>query len=92
MRFEIHQRNAIASIYFVYLFLGLPLGLILGRGKQLGALALAIGVALLYYVLAMRLGQELARRHVFAPIFCAWTVNVLGLGVGAWLMWRAWRR
>jgi lipopolysaccharide export LptBFGC system permease protein LptF len=40
----------------------------------------------------MRLGQELARRHVFAPIFCAWTVNVLGLGVGAWLMWRAWRR
>jgi lipopolysaccharide export LptBFGC system permease protein LptF len=92
MRFEIHQRNAIASIYFVYLFLGLPLGLILGRGKQLGALALAIGVALLYYVLAMRLGQELARRHVFAPILCAWTVNVLGLGVGGWLMWRASRR
>ena len=33
MRFEVHQRSAIASIYFVYLFLGLPLGLMLGRGK-----------------------------------------------------------
>jgi lipopolysaccharide export LptBFGC system permease protein LptF len=92
MRFEIHERNAIASIYFVYLFLGLPLGLILGRGKQLGALALAVGVALLYYVLAMRLGQELATRNILPPLLCAWTVNVLGLCAGGWLMRRAWRQ
>ncbi len=92
MRFEVHQRSAIASIYFVYLFLGLPLGLILGRGKQLGALALAVGVALLYYVLAMRLGQELATKHILPPLLCAWTVNGLGLAVGGWLMWRSWRR
>jgi len=76
----------------VYLFLGLPLGLILGRGKQLGALALAVGVALLYYVLAMRLGQELATRNLLPPLLCAWAVNVLGLCVGAWLMWRAARQ
>jgi lipopolysaccharide export system permease protein len=92
MRFEIHQRNSIASIYFVYLFLGLPLGLILGRGKQLGALALAIGVALLYYVLAMRLGQDLAKNHLLSPLLCAWAVNVLGLCVGLWLMRKAWRQ
>jgi lipopolysaccharide export system permease protein len=92
MRFEIHQRNSIASIYLVYLFLGLPLGLMLGRGKQLGALALAVGVALVYYVLAMRLGQELATKNVLSPLLCAWTVNVLGLCTGAWLMWRAWRQ
>jgi lipopolysaccharide export LptBFGC system permease protein LptF len=83
MLFEVHQRNSIASIYFVYLFLGLPLGLILGRGKQLGALALAIGVALLYYVLAMRLGQELATKNILPPLVCAWTVNVLGLCAGS---------
>lgn len=92
MLFEVHERNSIASIYFVYLFLGLPLGLILGRGKQLGALALAVGVALLYYVLAMRLGQELATRNLLPPLLCAWAVNVLGLCVGAWLMWRAARQ
>ena len=92
MRFEIHQRNSIASIYFVYLFLGLPIGLILGRGKQLGALALAIGVALLYYVLAMRLGQDLATHHILPPLLCAWTVNVLGLLTGLWLMRKAWRQ
>lgn len=92
MRFEIHERNAIASIYFVYLFLGLPLGLMLGRGKQLGALALAVGVALLYYVLAMRLGQELATKHILPPLLCAWTVNALGLCTGGWLMWKAARQ
>ena len=92
MRFEVHQRGSVASIYFVYLFLGLPLGLILGRGKQLGALALAVGVALLYYVLAMRLGQGLATKHILPPLLCAWAVNVLGLCVGGGLMWRAWRQ
>jgi lipopolysaccharide export LptBFGC system permease protein LptF len=92
MLFEIHERGSLASIYLVYLFLGLPLGLILGRGKQLGALALAVGIALLYYVLTMRLGQELARAHLLPPILCAWAVNVLGLGTGSWLMWRAWRQ
>jgi lipopolysaccharide export LptBFGC system permease protein LptF len=92
MRFEIHQRNAIASIYFVYLFLGLPLGLILGRGKQLGALALAVGIALLYYVLAMRLGQELATKHILPPLLCAWAVNVVGLCAGGVLLWRACRQ
>ncbi|MBK7644994.1 MAG: LptF/LptG family permease [Planctomycetes bacterium] len=92
MRFEVHQRNAVASIYFVYLMLGLPLGLLLGRGKQLGALALAVGVALLYYVLAMRLGQELATNNLMPPILCAWTVNALGMGAGAWLMRKAFRQ
>lgn len=91
MRFEVHQRNSIASIYFVYLFLGLPLGLILGRGKQLGALALAVGVALVYYVLEMRVGQILATNNLLSPRLCAWTVNVLGLCVGLWLMRKAWR-
>jgi len=92
MRFEIHQRGALASIYLVYMFLGLPLGLILGRGKQLGALALAVGFALLYYVLAIRLGQTLGRQHILPPLLCAWAVNVVGLIGGAWLMWRAWRQ
>jgi len=92
MLFEVHARSSLASIYLVYLFLGLPLGLILGRGKQLGALALAVGIALLYYVLTMRLGQELAKAQLLPPLLCAWAVNVLGLATGGWLMWRSWRQ
>jgi lipopolysaccharide export system permease protein len=92
MLFEVHERNSLASIYFVYLVLGLPLGLILGRGKQLGALALAVGFALLYYVLSMRVGQQLARGQVLPPILCAWTVNVCCLVVGGLLMRKAFRQ
>lgn len=92
VRFEIHQRNSIASIYLVFLALGLPVGLLLGRGKQLAALAVAVGAALVYYLLAMRLGQELATRNVLPPLLCAWTVNVLGLGAGGALVWKASRQ
>ncbi len=92
VRFEIHQRDAIGSIYLVFLLLGMPVGLLLGRGKQLAALAVAVGVALVYYLLAMRVGQELATSNVLPPLVCAWSVNVFGLLVGAGLVWRASRQ
>lgn len=92
LRFEVHQRGAISSIYLVFLFLGMPLGLLLGRRTQLGALSVAVGVALVYYLLALRLGQQLALNHVMPPFYCAWTVNALGFAVGLVLLRKVMRQ
>ncbi|HRV80143.1 MAG TPA: LptF/LptG family permease [Planctomycetota bacterium] len=90
--FEIHERNAIASLYLMFMMLGIPIGLLLRSSTQLGALAVAVGIALVYYILAMRLGQELASSHQLPPLVCAWAVNVMGLVVGSFLMLKVCRQ
>jgi lipopolysaccharide export LptBFGC system permease protein LptF len=70
----------------------MPLGLLLGRRTQLGALSVAVGVALVYYLLALRLGQQLALNHVMPPLLCAWTVNALGFAVGLVLLRKVMRQ
>jgi lipopolysaccharide export system permease protein len=90
--FEIHQRDAIATIYLMFMLLGLPIGLLMRHGSQLGALAVAVVLALVYYVLALRLGQELATRHLLPPLVCAWAVNLLGILAGLVLMRKAWKQ
>ena len=91
-RFEINNRRAFSSTYFMFLLLGVPTGLILRRGTQLGALSIAVGYALLYYLLAMRLSRELGASHAVPPLVAAWSVDAAGCAVGAWLMQRALRR
>ncbi|MEM7517832.1 MAG: LptF/LptG family permease, partial [Planctomycetota bacterium] len=62
------------------------------KGTQLGALAVAVGYALVYYILSMRLGKEFALSGVLPPAASAWVTTVLGSGFGLWLMRRAMRR
>jgi len=92
IRFEIHERDAIGTIYIMFMLLGIPIGLLMQRGTQLAALSVAVLVAIFYYVLAMRAGQQLAAHHVLSPLLCAWAVNGLGLLLGVFLMRRALRQ
>lgn len=88
LRYEVQARWAIASTYLMFLFLGGPTGILLRRGTQLGALGVAVGYALIYYILSMRLGSELTRGGAIPPELGAWTVVALGLVVGLILMRR----
>jgi lipopolysaccharide export LptBFGC system permease protein LptF len=88
-RYEIHRRHALSAMYLVFLLLGLPTGVVLRSSTQLGALTVAIGYALLYYVLAMRLGKVLADNGALPPIFAAWATNGLFVLVGGIFFARA---
>lgn len=90
--FEIHQRIAISVTSIMFLALGVPTGLLLRRGTQLSALSVAVGYALLYYVLSMRLSKELAMSSLLTPVLGAWTINLVGFAIGTWLLRRALRR
>lgn len=91
-RFEISYRRALSATYFMFLLLGIPTGLLLRRGTQLGALSIAVGYALLYYVLSMRLSRELGANHILPPLLAAWSVDIAGCAIGVWLLRRALRQ
>jgi lipopolysaccharide export LptBFGC system permease protein LptF len=90
--FEINHRRALSTTYLMFLLLGIPTGLLLRRGTQLAALAVAVAYALVYYVLAMRLSRDLATNHIAAPMLAAWAVNAAGALIGCWFSWKAMRQ
>lgn len=91
-RFMLHYRMTMFAIYFLFLTLGAATGLLMRRGTQLGALAVAAGYGILYYVLSMRIGKDLGRSSSLPPWFGAWLTTVVGGIAGGFLLRRAMRR
>ena len=90
--YEIQARHALSATYLLFLLLGVPTGIVLRSGTQLGAFTGAIGYAFLYYVLALRLGKELAGAGAVPPGVAAWSTDLLFLVVGGFLFVRTlWR-
>jgi lipopolysaccharide export system permease protein len=90
-RFEIQYRSALSSTYLIFVLLGAPTALMMRRGTQLGAMAVAVGYALLYYVLSMRLGKILFQSGHISPGIAAWSVIAIGAVAGSYLTWKALR-
>ncbi len=89
LAYEFHERFALASTIGMFLLLGMATGLLLRRGTQLGALAVAVGYALIYYILSMRVGHELTRAGTLAPWAGAWSTVIAGSLVGVFLLRKA---
>lgn len=90
--FEVHRRDALSVTYLLFLLLGVPTGIVLRSSTQLGAFTGAAGYAILYYVLALRLGQELARGGYLPPSAAAWATNAIFLTIGSVFAFRClWR-
>ncbi|MEM9801981.1 MAG: LptF/LptG family permease [Planctomycetota bacterium] len=86
-RFMLHYRASMFAIFFLFLLLGASTGLLMRRGTQLGALAVAAGYGILYYVFSMRLGKELGQSSSLPPWVGAWGATLVG-GVVATLLTR----
>lgn len=92
LRYELHYRMSLATVFAVFLLLGTATGLSQQRGNQLKGLAAAAGYALAFYVLHMRLGKQLADGGFLPPEPCAWTAIAIGTVVGTWMTWKTFRR
>ncbi|MBK7874336.1 MAG: LptF/LptG family permease [Planctomycetes bacterium] len=90
--YEVHDRRALSTTFLLFLLLGAPTGLLLRKGTQLGALAAAVGYALAYYLLSMRLSKELATGNVIPPALGAWFVTVVGAVAGLVLLRKAFKQ
>jgi lipopolysaccharide export LptBFGC system permease protein LptF len=87
--FELHRRYQTATSCLLFLLLGIPTGLILRRGTQLGALTVSVGYVLLHHVLTMRVGKTLGLAEGVPVWVGAWGTTVAGLLVALFLIRRA---
>jgi lipopolysaccharide export system permease protein len=71
-----HKKYALAAASFLFAFMGVPLGLLSGKAGRLGAVALGIGLILLYYALNT-VGDTLALSGGIAPWMAAWIPNLM---------------
>ncbi len=90
--YELHNREALALVCPMFLLLGIPTGLLLRRGSQLGAFAAAVGYALIYYLLSMRLGKGLGVAGAVPQWLAAFGTTILGSLIGLVMSFFALRR
>jgi LPS export ABC transporter permease LptF/LPS export ABC transporter permease LptG len=85
---EIHKKFALPFACFIFVFLGLPLGLMTGRSGRTGGLALSLGVILLYYVM-ITMGEKLAIDGKVTAFLGMWGPGFILAAVGSVLFLRA---
>lgn len=88
MNFEVQKRGSRSVVYLLFLLLGAPTGLILRRGNQLAALAVASGFGIGYYAISMNLGSKLAMNTDLPVMLVAWGPTGIGLLVSIPLLYR----
>ncbi len=85
---EIHKKNALAFACIIFLFLGVPVGL-MAKSSGVGA---AFGFSMVVFVLyhSMLLGgEELADRGFVAPWLSMWLANIVLLFLGIIFTWKS---
>jgi LPS export ABC transporter permease LptF/LPS export ABC transporter permease LptG len=84
---EIHKKFSLPLVCFVFVLVGLPLGLMTGRGGRTGGLSLSLGVILLYYAL-ITFGEKLAMDGRITPFLGMWGPDGVLAAAGLLLVFR----
>lgn len=90
--FAFHGRITNALTCLMFVLLGAPTGILMRRGTQLAALAVAVGYAILYWISSLRLGETLGRAGVLPPAAAAWGMLGLWVLIALFLTRRAFSR
>ncbi|MEN6310049.1 MAG: LptF/LptG family permease, partial [Acidobacteriota bacterium] len=85
---EIHKKFSLPFVCFVFVLLGLPLGLMTGRGGRTGGLSLSLAIIFLYYVL-ITAGEKLAIDGRTTPFLAMWGPDILLTAAGIALFFRS---
>jgi LPS export ABC transporter permease LptF/LPS export ABC transporter permease LptG len=85
---EIHKKFSLPFACFVFVLLGLPLGLMTGRGGRTGGLSLSMGIIILYYAL-ITTGEKLAIDGKITPFLGMWGPDILLAAAGLLLFFRS---
>jgi len=70
---------------FVFMLIGMPLGILAGRGKRTVSIIITVGIIVLYYAIektAEGVSENFALTSRFDPGFAMWTPNILYFLVG----------
>jgi len=85
---EFHFRNAGSATCFIFMLIGIPLGILARRGSFIVALAISFCIVLLVHYPLMMIGETLATDGYLAPWIAEWMANgavgCIGLGLLIW--------
>lgn len=87
-RVEIHKKYSIPFACIVFVLIGSPIALRLGRSGMNMAIGLSILVFLVYYICLIG-GEKLADRQVVSPLVAMWVPNMVFGVIGLFLIRRA---
>jgi LPS export ABC transporter permease LptF/LPS export ABC transporter permease LptG len=86
---EIHKKFALPFVALVFVFIGLPLGAVTGRGGRTSGFTLSLAVILLFYTL-ITAGEKLAVDGRISPSLGMWGPDLIlgGIAVALWFVTR----
>jgi len=81
-----HFRNAGAATTLIFMFIGIPLGILSKRGNVIIAFALSFFTVLIIYYPLMMVGQMLSRDGFMTPWLALWMADIVIAALGLALM------
>lgn len=84
---EIHKKFSISVACFIFVLIGIPLGLSIRSGGLGAACLAAVGIFIFYWVTLVQ-GEKLADRELLSPWIGMWCANILIGAVGLWIFFR----
>ena len=87
---EIHKKFALPFVCFIFVLLGLPLGMTTKKGGRTSGFTISIAVILLYYIL-ITAGEKLAMDGKVPPFLGMWGPNLLLSLAGLYLFVKSMR-
>jgi LPS export ABC transporter permease LptF/LPS export ABC transporter permease LptG len=81
---EIHKKFALPFVCFIFVLLGLPLGMTTRKGGRTSGFTLSIAVILIYYIL-ITAGEKMAMDGKVSPFMGMWGPNIILLVAGLYL-------
>lgn len=84
---ELHRRIAMAFSPFVFVLMGLPLGVTTRRAQRSIGFGMSVVIFLGYYLFLI-VGQTLAQKGSLAPGPALWLGNLVFMAIGSLLLWR----
>ena len=84
---EIHKKYAIPSASLAFVLIGAPLGILTRRGGMGAAIAIAIGLFIVYWAFLIG-GEDIADRGLMPPFWAMWSANILISSLGIYLIYK----
>jgi lipopolysaccharide export LptBFGC system permease protein LptF len=84
---QLYSKLSFPLIHVILVFVAIPLALQWPQGGRVLGIALAIVLALGYWVVTS-LAQSFAKADLLPPLLAAWTANIVFAGVGVSLFLR----